>query len=472
MKNVFFLLISCLHAVVVSAAEKPNIVFVFADDMGWGDVSCNNVESKIQTSNIDRLASEGIRFTDAHSAGAVCAPSRFGLLTGRSPAIWRYGQPDSDAWNCRTMPKMLQEAGYFTACIGKWHFSAEFESNTLEGYGKPFRHGPVDRGFDLFYGALSQPANGWSCHVENDRLVDLVGLTKSGKPEGSSFNHQNWHQQMLAKTKAVIAERAGKPEPFLVYFALNAPHTPLIPDEQFTGKSGIGEYGDYCLQVDWILGEVMGAVEDSGIADNTIVIFSSDNGSHALKTKSVTESSGHTPNGPWRGGKSNAWEGGHRIPYIVRWPGQIEPGTVSDMPVSLLDHFSTFAAIVGYQPTPEDAPDSWNILPFWKGETSEEYQKTRPLPVYVNKANSLRMGSWKVIPGTLGGGGFEGKDDPESGFIAPGPEGAQGLLYNLADDPGERENLWLSQPETLERMLQAMEKFKTRKATAPHALQP
>ena len=450
--------------------DHPNIVFVFADDLGWGDVSCYNAESKITTPNIDRLASQGIRFTDAHAAGATCAPSRFGLITGRSPAVWSYGS-DSKSWNCKTMPKMLQEAGYFTVCIGKWHFKAKFESETLEGYRKPFRLGPLDRGFDLFYGSLSQPAARWSCHADGDRLIDLVGLTRSGRPLGSSFDHQDWHRHMLEKTREVIAERAGKPDPFLVYFALNAPHEPLIPDEQFKGKSSVGKYGDYCLQVDWILGEVVKAIEDNGIADNTIVIFSSDNGSHSLTNGAITPAHGHAPNGPWRGSKSNAWEGGHRIPYIVRWPGQIEPGSVSDMPVSLLDHFATFAAIVGYQPKEHDGADSWNILPFWKGETSEDYKRTRLLPVQSLRSNCLRVGQWKIIPGNLGGGGFKKTEDPESGFIAPGPEGPQGLLYHLTDDPGERENLWLSQPETLARMRRAMETFKTRKATAPHALQ-
>ena len=474
-----FLLAVVASVGAAQAAEKPNIVFVFADDMGWGDVTCYNAESKIPTPNIDRLAEQGIRFTDAHTAGATCAVSRFGLITGRSPVFWeRYMAPNSDAWECKTMPEMLQESGYYTACIGKWHFYGLFSNNgqklqkipqTLEAAKKPFRFGPVEHGFDYFFGSLMQPSAKWHCHAENDRLVDPIKLGAGRKPIGKSFNHRNWHKEMLARTQAIIKNRAKEPQPFLAYFALNAPHTPLIPDEEFQGRTVLGKYGDYCVEVDWIMGEIMKTIDEAGIADNTIVIFSSDNGSHAPFTGGFSKDLGHSSSGPWRGAKSCGWEGGHRVPYVVRWPGEITPGSVSDMPVSMLDHFCTFAAIVGYEPTADEGLDSRNILPFWKGESSEDFARTRPLPIYSLFANNLRIGPWKIIPGNLTGGGFQKPGVPGAGYIEPKKDGPQGVLYNLETDPGEQDSLWMCEPEVVERMMKALEEFKARKATAPHA---
>jgi len=462
----------------------PNIVFVFADDMGWGDARCYNPESKIPTPNVDRLATEGMRFTDAHSAGSTCAPSRFGLMTGRSPVFWKYYDVMGDAWNCLTMPGMLQEAGYHTSAIGKWHFTAQFEG--LDGkicrprgkrvsgkpdVSKPCSYGPIHHGFDYFFGTLSQPANGMLCNMENRMLIGNPKFIK-GRFVSASFDINRWFKLTTEKTVSQIEELAskGRDRPFFVYYAMNAPHTPLIPNKEFIGRSDAGEYGDYCTQVDWSLGEIDQAIREAGIADNTILIFSSDNGSVAprriCKTvypgkydTSKAPLNGHSANAHWRGIKADVWEGGHRVPYIVRWPGRVKPGSVCEQTVSLMDHMATFAEIAGYRLRKEDGVDSRSMLPFWLGHGNEEPSK-RTLVHYSNSATSLRYHQWKIIPRNLGSGGFS---DPR--FLAPGKGDPQGQLYNLDQDPGEQKNVWNEHPEVVKMLTEVLNKSQEAKRT-------
>ncbi len=469
--------------VAATSVSPPNIVFVLADDPGWGDPKCNHPESKIPTPHIDQLAAQGTRFTHAHSAGSTCAPSRFGLMTGRSPTCWKYYDVGGEAWNCLTLPEMIRRSGYVTACIGKWHFTAQFPDKN-GNYGKcngrtvpkdadlskPCRLGPVDRGFDYFFGTLAQPA-GWHCNIENNTLVGDFTVNKKGFPVGDDFDLQRWFEQATQKTVEKIQSYAADgTKPFFVYYAMNAPHHPIIPGERFTGKSNAGVYGDYCCQVDWLFGTILQAIDDTGVADNTVVIFSSDNGSYAalpgtlgvcdgtsvatrpgMYDTSATSLNGHRPSGPWRGAKADIWEGGHRVPYLVRWPGHTIPGTVCDAPVSLMDHIATFAAIVNYPLTEQDGLNSWNILPLWEGTVPEGFAETRPLIQYANSAHALLQGRWKIIPGNLGSGGFSvpAKVAPESGY--------GGQLYDFVADPSESKNLWLDEPERVQKLTELLE---------------
>ncbi|MGQ8336242.1 sulfatase family protein [Sunxiuqinia sp. A32] len=473
--------------------EMPNIIFFFADDMGWGDAKCNNPEPQVETPNIDKLAQEGMRFTDAHCVGSLCAPSRFGFLTGRNPVNWKnYTNIKAEEWDCLTMPQMLQKQGYYTACIGKWHFGVLFEGkdgkwgapSPISGrFPKPAdnwiltsetRLGPTDRGFDYFFGNPMQHGEGWCVNMEGNKILGDPKLDSKGVPVSDDYDIQKWMNVILAKSKGKIQELSKGDQPFFLYFPLNAPHKPIIPDEPFVGKSDIGIYGDYCQQVDWCLGEIMKTIDDAGIRENTILIFASDNGSYYY-LNSVNSSrednnellkSHHRANGPFKKGKGQPEEGGHRIPYIVRWPKEIEAGSVNETTVSLGDHFATFAALTGYQLGQEDAIDSWNILPLWKGdETSADYQN-RTFFHYNNnpEVDAVRKGNWKMIPEC-----YYKKRVRGAGGSKPQLIPVPGQLYDLNKDPGEKNNLWEKYPEVVKELSQELADYKKRKSSALHA---
>ncbi|MGQ8336241.1 sulfatase family protein [Sunxiuqinia sp. A32] len=474
--------------------ETPNIVFVFADDMGWGDAHANNPASQVKTPNIDKLAQQGMRFTDAHCVGSLCAPSRFGLMTGRNPVIWRnYGDAESDAWNCMTMPQMLQKQGYYTACVGKWHFGVLFEGKdgrwgqpnpTSKRFPKPAdnwiltaetRLGPTDRGFDYFFGTPLQPGGGWYANMEGNKLLGNPKLSPN-LPATEDFDIQKWMGVILSKSKEQIRKLSKGDQPFFLYFPLNSPHKPIVPDDPFIGKSGIGKYGDYVQQVDWCLGEIMKSIDDAGIRENTILIFSSDNGSYYY-LNSVNSSredndellkSHYRANGPFKVGKGQPEEGGHRIPYIVRWPKHIEAGAVNETTISLGDHFATFAALTGYQLDQEDAIDSWNILPFWTGDKPDENYQNRIFYHFNNnpEVDAVRKGKWKMIPECYR---KLKKRDREKGENSPDKVLIPGQLYDLSKDPGETNNLWKKYPEVVKELSQELTEYKKRKSSAPHA---
>jgi len=479
--------------------KQPNVIIFFADDLGYGDVGCNNPELKFETPNIDKLSTQGVRFTDAHTVGSLCAPSRFGLMTGRNPAVWtNYTDIESEAWNCLTMPQMFQKQGYATACIGKWHFGVLFEGKDGQWgapspVGKKFpapidnwklssptKLGPTDRGFDYFFGTPLQPGGGWHANMEGNTLLGNPKLSPK-LPATKDFDIQKWMKVILGKTTEKIDELSAGDKPFFLYFPINSPHKPIIPDEEFNGKSGIGKYGDYVAQVDWCVGEVMQAIDKAGITDNTIFIFTSDNGSFyypgSVNSNSDDEvelkNNKHKANGVYKAGKGQPEEGGHRVPYIVRWPGQIKPGTVNNTTISLGDHFATFAALTGYELQVEDAIDSWNVLPIIKGKKPADDYDERIFVHFNNnpKVNAVRMGKWKLIPECYykekkPKKGKKGKLTPEEkkNFRTLIP----GQLYDLSQDPGETTNLWNEQPEVVELLSKKLKQYMRRQHNASH----
>ncbi|MCB1121241.1 MAG: arylsulfatase [Verrucomicrobiae bacterium] len=493
MKNIFtvFAAIAFTFASHAQKQALPNIVFVFADDMGWGDAHVNQPAAQVQTPNIDKLAREGMRFTDAHCVGSLCAPSRFGLLTGRNPVIWKdYVDIESEAWNCMTMPQMLQRQGYYTACIGKWHFGVLFEGkdgrwgapNSVSGrFPKPpenwlltseTRLGPTDRGFNFFFGTPLQPGGGWFANMEGNKLLGNPKLNPD-LPATEDFKIQEWMGVILGKSIEKIHELSKSDQPFFLYFPLNSPHKPIVPDEPFIGRSGIGKYGDYCQQVDWCLGEIMECIDAAEIRDNTILIFTSDNGSYYY-LNSVNSSrddneellkNHYLANGPFKKGKGQPEEGGHRIPYIVRWPEHIEAGAVNDMTISLGDHFATFAALTGYQLGQKEAIDSWNILPFWTGDKPDKNYQERTFFHYNNNpdVDAVRKGEWKMIPECYVKIRNRGKDNREPELVL-----VPGQLYDLKKDPGEQNNLWDQHPEVVSALSLELEQYRQRKSSAPH----
>ncbi len=467
--------------------NKPNIVIIYADDMGYGDLNIQNPDSKIPTPYLDQLATEGMRFTDAHSSSGVCSPSRFALLTGTYH--WRrqhgivnsFGKPffnDTDI----TLPAVLRDNGYKTACIGKWHLGWNWEfKNEPSGetmlfgrlhkvyypedieWGKPVTGGPLDRGFDYYFGdgTINFPPYAW---VENDRIVEAPTETMLPDNIGFETAEEAWEFRPGPRVKGwnpykvlpTLTEKSvewinnqHKDQPFFLYLSFPSPHTPIIPNEEFIGKSGAGGYGDFVYQTDWVAGQILNALKENGFGDNTIVIFSSDNGPERFAyQRAVTY--GHSSMGDLRGLKQDIWEGGHRVPMIIRWPGHVKPGTISDRLISQIDYMSTLAAAAGITLPDGAAPDSYNFMPTLLGENYNFPE--REVLIHNTRANkwAVRQGNWLYMDTNSGGHQvmpeffkeLRGYTDFET----------EGLLFNLEDDPEQHINLYDQYPEKVQEM--------------------
>jgi arylsulfatase A-like enzyme len=444
---------------VSHAQNKPNIVYIMADDMGYGDTTVYNPKSKIPTPNMDALAAQGIVFTDAHSPSSVCTPTRYGVLTGRYS--WRtrlkrgvfggFNRPLIEPGRM-TVPSLLKEHGYATACIGKWHLGMDWtlkegvveqEGETVD-VSKPIRRGPLDHGFDYYFvtpGCTTDDPP--YCFVENNRILgDPVVTSPGDDPERRLLMAPGWRHEdadIAFANKAVgfIKKHvATNPDqPFFLYLPVSVPHIPWLPPESVKGRSEAGARGDQVVLADVILGQVMETLDTLGMAGNTLLIFTSDNG-----PREGVHS--HSPAGDLRGLKGMIWEGGHRVPFIARWPGHIQPGTKSDALTTLTDLLATTSAIVGAE-LPDDAgEDSFNMLPALLGEELNTPIRDSAIHHSGSGAFALRQGDWKLIVGTKG-----------DGYINDLPrEDAPGQLYNLGDDPHETHDLWDTHPEMVERL--------------------
>ena len=448
-----------------SASPPPNIVIVLVDDMGYGDTGAYNPHSKIPTPEIDRLAAEGMRFTDAHASGPLCHPSRYGLMTGRYPF-----RTDISRWPTHpliedgqlTLPSMLRGAGYATAMVGKWHLGfAE------DGYEKPLAGGPLDRGFDHYFGLRASTDIPPYFFIRGDRAVTPpTAAIEAGATTGWSSPTQGafWRAGGIApdlrlsdvlprltdEAIAVINGRRGATQPFLLYVALTAPHTPWLPSPAFLGRSGAGLYGDFAMMVDHEIGRVRSALESAGLLDNTLLVFASDNGPVWYPTDAARF--GHDASGGLRGMKGDAWEGGHRLPFIVRWPGTVVPGSVCDQTIGFTDLLATLADVVG-APLPDGAaPDSFSFLTALKG------QPVQRAPLVMQSGGgggfmTIRSGRWKLIEG-LGSGGFS-----KPARVEPGPGEASGQLYDLQADRAETTNRYSTEPEVVARLRAEMRRI-------------
>ncbi|MHC4527503.1 MAG: sulfatase family protein, partial [Planctomycetota bacterium] len=404
-------------------AERPNIVYILADDLGCGDVRCLDPQnSKIPTPNLDRLASEGTTFTDAHSGSAVCTPTRYGILTGRY--AWRTrlqesvlfpGDKPLIAKERLTVPSLLRRHGYTTACIGKWHLGIEWSG---EGdYSQPIIDGPTSHGFDYYFGT-DVPNFPPYCFIENDRTVgsptakkvkkDLNGLPGPMLP---GWRFDEILPGITKKAVEYINQRAADHRPFFFYFALTSPHEPVAPSGRFKGKSGISEIADFIMETDWAVGEVIKALDKKGLKENTVVIFTADNGHSSYTDLQSLLKHGHKPSAQFRGYKSNIWDGGHRVPFFVRWPGKIKAGSHSDQIICLTDLMATCADILGVQLPDDVGEDSVSILPTLLGKATEQL---REAIVHHSSSGrfSIRQGKWKLAfcPGS-GGYGSPPSDD-------------------------------------------------------------
>jgi len=484
----------------------PNIVLILADDMGYGDIQKYNPASRIPTPNLDGLAERGMLFEDAHTNSAVCTPSRYGILTGRY--AWRtrlkHGvlkEPNNNKplieEDRLTLAGLLKKFDYHTACIGKWHLGIEWAKNERgePDYNQPYLSGPNDVGFDYFFGinaALDMTPYGFYKNnapvqpLDKHQEAHTFPLFIREGPKAKDFSHPEVLDIITGEAVNYINERSKEADPFFLYFALTSPHKPVWPAERFQGTTSMGPYADFIVQTDWTVGQVLDALKANELENNTLVIFTSDNGSfmfrvnadgtypfdqeipsqsfYARKVGSGLQDHSenaavhgyyphvHTANYIWRGTKADIWEGGHRVPFIISWPGRIGSGTKSNHTICLTDLMATLADITGYQMQKGEGEDSFSFLPVLLNQGNGEERD----PIILHSGNgmfAIREGNWKMIFGN----GSGGREIP----IGENWEKPY-LLFNLETDPSETTNLVETYPDVAKRLSGEMDRIKNR----------
>lgn len=471
---------------------KPNILIILADDLGYGDVQCYNQQrGKIPTPNIDRLASQGMRFTDGHSSSGVCSPSRYTLLTGRyhwrtrlqSGIVNVFGEP-LIAPDRLTIASLVKPLGYKTACIGKWHLGWNWPIDTIQRklvqftpfssqgeeamvatklqqetwqqiFSKPIAGGPTTRGFDSYFGT---DVPNWPpfCFIENDRTIGIPSeflppkdlqknLASLPGPALKEWKLEGILPSLVDRAVNFLEVSSKNSNPFLLYLPLTAPHTPLAVNDPWQGKSGMVPYADFVMETDAMVGRILDALDKSGTAGNTMVIFTSDNGCAPNIGIETLEKMGHFPSGSLRGYKGDAWEGGHRVPFIVRWPEVVKSGSVSDQLVHQADFMATFAEILGLKLPDTAGEDSYSLLPLLKG--TDKPTRTRAVSCALTGTPSVRDGKWKLLLGSGSSNMSKARDDKSI------------KLFDLFTDPGEQVNLAAQNPQRVNQMKDYLEKI-------------
>ncbi len=484
-----FTLIACVARAVES---KPNILFILADDLGYGDPGCYNADSKIPTPNLDQLAREGMRFTDAHAPTSVCTPTRYAILTGRYSWRTRLQRGVLGPWDKPliaaerlTVGKLLQQQGYTTACIGKWHLGltypttdgqpASSRNNPMSNvdFTKPIADAPTTRGFDHYFGTIV-PNYPPYCFVENDHTVGIPAVLNDGKadqfnipgPMVPDWKLVNILPGLTRHAVTWIEDTSKTNKPFFLYLTLTSPHYPVVPAPEFIGKSKAGAYGDFVYQTDWSIGQVMDALKRSGVADNTLVVFTSDNGpevSGEVKpgVYDRVQQFGHRSADGLRGAKRDAWEGGHRVPFMARWPGKIKAGAVSDETMCHVDFMATVAAIIGAKLPDNAAEDSVNVLPVLLGEPHDLPAREATVHHSANGNFALRKGDWVLIDAPTGDdNGTHGEPQwlkAERGYTK---HDQSGELFNVREDLGERHNYFAEKPDLVTELKTLLERYK------------
>ncbi len=467
-------LLSCCS----SEPQKPNIIVILADDMGYGDVSVLNRESKIRTPHLDSMAAQGVIFSDAHTPSSVSTPTRYGLLTGRynwrshlkSGVLSGYSKPLIPTERS-TVGSMLQRAGYTTACIGKWHLGWEWDftepptnidelsenGKGVVNFSTPIVGGPTSIGFDYFYGIAGSLDMPPYVYVHNDKVTALPDrkTVNQGKyswwrrgDTGADFNHEECLPHLTDKAIEFVAKAVEGENPFFIYLPYPGPHTPILPTEQWQGISGVNPYADFTMMLDDEIGRLMAALKAEGIDENTLVIFTTDNGCSPAAAMTELAAKGHQANYIYRGAKADLFEGGHRVPFIVSWPQGIETSGVCNQTICLTDLYATFADIVGEPLPAHEAEDSYSILPAI--ENSDYTEPIREATVHhsIDGSFAIRRGEWKLLLVPHSGG-----------WSAPTPNNKKALeglppmqLYNLSSDPSEKENLYEQYPDIVEEL--------------------
>ena len=473
-------------------AAHPNIVVMLADDMGYGDVRALNSDSGIATPNLDAMAATGMTFTDSHSPSAVCTPTRYGLLTGRY--CWRtrlkagvlggYSKPLIQP-DRATIASMLKAEGYRTGAIGKWHLGMEMplktsDANTSRWDGDPgidfagvITDSPIHHGFDYYFGVSASLDMAPYVYIRDDRFTKLPSIQQSAVkfphfvrkgPRAEDFVIDEVLDRITQEAVSFIVESARGDKPFFLYVPFTAPHKPTQPHARFRGKTKLGEYGDFVAQTDWSVGEILNAIDVAGVGENTLVVFTSDNGSYMYRfeesereqdhigdpTQQGFYAQHHLANGQFRGTKADIYEAGHHVPFFVRWPAKVAAGSTCSEAICHTDLFATFAAIVGTELNGGDAPDSYSLQDMLLGNANAK----RGAPVINHSAGgmfAIRDGHWKLILGNGSGGRERPRGKP---FAKPFQ------LYDLATDIGETTNLAQQHPDVVERLTSALERIR------------
>lgn len=503
MPNRFFLIFSCL---LIGCAKEnketkeklPNIIYVLADDLGYGDIGIYNPSGKIKTPFIDELAINGMRFTDAHTSSSVCTPTRYGILTGRYN--WRSnlksgvltGKSKALIENERkTVASVLQNQGYHTAFIGKWHLGWDWalKNDSIpsggEGWNpedfdnldftKNISNSPNDLGFNYAYGHSGSLDMAPYVYVENGKVTAAVDTITANTekytwwregPTASDFVHEEVTPNFFNKSFEYIRNRAAENSPFYLYLALPSPHTPILPTKEWNGKSGLNPYADFVMQIDAYMGQLNKVLVDMGIKENTIIIFTSDNGCSPEANFTVLSEKGHDPSYIYRGHKADIYEGGHRVPFIVNWPSVIKPSSISDKTICTTDFYATCVKIVGAEPTDTNGEDSFSMVPLFLNPNSSDYQRKATVHHSINGSFAIRKDEWKMIfcPGS---GGWS-NPSPNSAAIENLPKFQ---LYNLEKDPMEENNLYGKHPEIEEDLSQLMVSYIEKGRSTPGPVQ-
>ncbi|PQO47736.1 sulfatase family protein [Blastopirellula marina] len=466
-------LLTLSMASAADRSQKPNVIFILADDLGLGDVNASNPHCQIKTPRLDRFAAEGLTFLDAHTPSSVCTPTRYGLLTGRYN--WRSrlasgvlsGASDHLIPADRpTLGHLMKGAGYHTAMLGKWHLGWDWHKQGGKiDFSQPVLNGPDINGFDQYYahcGSLDMPPYVWvdtgkptAIPVREEGVTaqqDPYGWYRKG-PIGPDFEIKKVLPHLFDKSIAYVRERA-KPEhadqPFFLYFPLPAPHTPIVPIPPFKDASGLNPYGDFVMQVDHHVGQLLDALEETGLAENTIVFFSSDNGCSPQANFPVLKAKGHDPSAGFRGHKADIYEGGHRVPLIVRWPGQIEGGRKTQALTCLTDVYATLEAITQQSHQGAGGEDSYSLAPVFQGK--ETSGRDTLVSHSISGRFAIRQGDWKLCLAYGSGGWSAPKDNVAKKEGLPSMQ-----LFNLAADPAEQDNLIESNPDKAKELLTLLE---------------
>jgi len=480
--SLLVLLTGCKEEVKLEVTERtkklPNIIYVLADDLGYGDIGTFNPEGKIKTPNIDKLASEGMKFTDAHTSSAVCTPTRYGILTGRYN--WRSplkqgvltGVSKALIPNSRTTTaSLLKRAGYKTAFIGKWHLGWDWaltEGDSVHGTGwkstdyknidfsSPVTNGPKELGFDYSFGHSGSLDMAPYVYVENGvpTSVPTKSTIDEGKytwwregPTADDFQHDDVTPNFFRKSFAIIEDMVQTENPFYLYLALPSPHTPILPTEGWLGKSGLNPYADFVMQIDDYMGQLTRLLEKKGIAENTIVIFTSDNGCSPQADFEILGEEGHDPSAVYRGHKADIYEGGHRVPFIVKWPNEIKQGTISNTTICTTDFLATCADIINMDLLDNEGEDSFSMLSLFSEDSKKEYKRQATVHSSINGSFAIRKGNYKLIMAPGSGGWSDPRPDATEIKSFPPLQ-----LYDLENDPEELHNLIAQKPEVLEEL--------------------
>ncbi len=471
---------------------NPNVIFILADDLGYGDFSCYGA-THFKTPSCDRLAREGMRFTDAHSPSAVCTPTRYSVLTGRY--AWRtwlknwvlFEQHplliDTDRL---TMGKLFQEAGYTTGCVGKWHLGWGTELNP--DFSDGVKPGPLEVGFDSFYGVpfSHNSSKALQVYTRDRQIVNLKPGLKYNSKEAMRDTVRKLEDTAINLSKAAVAfVDKHKDQPFFLYYPTTNIHFPLTPNSRFKGSTKAGVYGEFVVEFDWAVGQLLEALDRNGLADNTIVVLTSDNGARPPgKLRELAAFQGHKCNGPWRGTKRHIYEGGHRVPLIVRWPGKVKKGSVSNETVCLTDFFATFASMLKQHVGRNAGEDSYDLNDVLQGRPYEQPLREATVHHSVAGQFAIRQGEWKLIEGS-GDGDYPRDDkgrmevktrtpqrDPTTrkwlklDYFQLQPDG-QYQLYNLKHDPGEKKDLASQHPEKVQELVVLLQRYRKDTRSAP-----